>query len=98
MRIMGGENYGLSPLKAVLQVGSAPANRIHWPRIDGLFLVRAIVVTRDVTAVRAGVNDLRVRRIGGDISAFAATYGIPVRTIDGAIRPGVGNSHRAVVL
>ncbi len=56
-----------------------------------------MVVARDLAAVRAGVNDLRITGIGRNVSALASAHRIPTRAIDAS--PGrTGNADRRVVL
>ena len=41
-----------------------------------------VVIPGDLAAIRAGVDDLRIMRIGRDVSAFTSAHRIPIRTID----------------
>ena len=92
------EDYRLGPLETMFDVGGSPSDGIDWPGIDGLFFAGAVVVARDVAAIGAGVNDIRVGGIGRDVAALATADVVPVGAIDGAVRAGAGDADGGVVL
>ena len=75
----------------MLQVAGTPSNGIDRPGIHRLLLMRAVIVPRDLTAIRAGINNVGIIGLGSDVSALAAAHLIPVRAIDTAIEPGAGD-------
>ena len=81
------EDDGLGPLEAMFEIASAPANRVHRPRIDQLLFVSAVIVASDVAAIRTGVNDLGVSGVRRDVAALSAAHGVPVRPINCAVGP-----------
>src|SRR5882724_2751736 len=95
---MGRKHNGFRPLKAMLHIRSRPSDGIYRPRIYRLCFAGAVIVTGDFAAIRTGVDDFRIRRIGRDVTALAAADVVPIRAIDGAVRAGAGNANRGVVL
>jgi hypothetical protein len=89
---------GHGPGVAVFLDGSVVAVGIERPLLDVLDLVGAAIEARDVAEVGAGVDDVRIARVHGDIAAFAATDGIPVGAIDEATIAGSGDADGRVVL
>src|SRR5580658_2620230 len=88
----------LRPLETVLHVCRGPSNRIHRPWIDRLLLARPMIVARNLTSVRTGIYDLRIGRVGRNVSALAASHVVPIWTIDSPSRAGARNRHRRIVL
>src|SRR5205823_1073047 len=66
------------PLEAVAQVGRPVAGGVGRVDADVGSLAVAVVVARDVAAVLAGVDDVRVGRVGGREARFAAADRVPV--------------------
>src|SRR5712672_2030121 len=95
---MGRKHNGFRPLKAMLHIRSRPANGVYRPRIHGLCFAGAVIVTGDFAAIRTGVDDFRIRRIGRDVTALAAANIVPIGPIDGAVRAGASYADGGVVL
>src|SRR6266478_5750420 len=66
------------PGVAVLLHGSVVAIGIERPLLDVLHLVGAAVEPGDVAEVGAGVNDVRIARVDGNVAALASAHGVPV--------------------
>ena len=67
-----------APLEAILQRVRAVAHGVIGPGVDVAHLAGAVVLARDQVAVGAGVDDLRIARIGRDPAAFAAAHVVPI--------------------
>src|SRR5262249_30268486 len=76
----------------------AGAHRIVGPRGDVLGLLGAMVITGQVAAVAASVDDVRVLRVDRDVTAFAAADRMPVGAVDAGAAGPAGNVDGAVVL
>src|SRR5579871_6908282 len=68
------------------------------PRRNGLDLAGSLVEAGERALVIAGVDDVRIGRIGRDIAGFAAAHRIPVRTIDASAVAAAGDGDGSVVL
>ena len=86
------------PLKAVFQIGRAARIRKIGPHRNVLHLAGAFVEARDVALVVARINNIRIGRIGRDVSGFSAAYRIPVVAPDFAVIAAAGNRDRRIVL
>src|SRR5436305_303707 len=94
---MGREGNRFGPLETIFLVCRSRANRIQRPGRYILDLSGVVVIPGDLAAIRAGVDDLRIMRIGRDVSAFTSAHRIPIRTIDSTpLRRR--SAYRAVVL
>src|SRR5580692_7687123 len=82
----------------MLDVRRGPPDGIDRPRINRLILLRMPVVTSNLSAVRPGIHDQRVRRIRCNVPALATTHVVPIRTIDATFSTRAGNSYGCVVL
>src|SRR5579872_177488 len=96
--IMGRKDDRLSPLEAVFLVHSRGANGIERPWSYVLLLASVVIVTRDLAAIRAGIDDFRIMRVRSNVAALAAAHGIPIRAVYASTRAGAGNPDGAVVL
>src|SRR5882762_4323671 len=92
------KHNGFCPLKAMLHIRSRPADGVYRPRIHGLCFAGAVIVAGDFAAIRTGVDDFRIRRIGRDVTALAAANIVPVGTIDGPVWASAGDADGGVVL
>src|SRR5205823_431266 len=72
VRLVRREEDGIAPLEAVLHAFRAPAHRVFGPDVDGAELLRAVVVARQVSAVGAGEDDVRVAGLRRDPARLAA--------------------------
>jgi len=82
----------------VFDIAGSPADWVHRPRVDRLLLVGAMIEPRDFSAIRAGVYDLGIDRVGRDIPTLPPTNVVPVGPINRAIRAGAGDGNGGVVL
>ncbi len=57
-----------------------------------------MVLARDQAVVGAGVDDLRIARVGRDPAALAAAHVVPVLLGDAAAGGAAGDAHGGVVL
>src|SRR5205807_1777798 len=96
--IMGRENNRLRPLETILLVYRCGANRVQGPRGNILCLSGMVIVAGDRAAIRAGVDNFRIVRIGCNVSAFSTADRVPIRTVNAATAGGGGGSDAAVVL
>src|SRR5262249_32366832 len=69
---------------AVLLVGCSVANDVDRPRSNVHRISDVVVIARDLAAVRPGVDDLRIARVGSDVSTLTSAYRIPAGTVDAA--------------
>src|SRR3954470_5681854 len=76
------------------------ADCVRKAREDGdlLRLAGVLVVTVDLTLILGAVADERIGGPGSDVSGFAASCGIPIGLLDGAIIAAAGDGDGAVVL
>src|SRR5713101_3384517 len=77
VRIVRRGHDGRRPLKTVIEWGRTPRVGEFGPHGNALDLVRAAVKARDVALIVAGIHDVRVGGIGGNVSGFPAPNGIP---------------------
>jgi len=61
-------------------------------------LIGAAVEPRDVAEVGAGVNDVRIARVNGNVTALASAHGIPVAAVDVTAVAGGGDTDGRIVL
>ena len=87
----------LGPLETIFLVRCRSANRIDGPRRNVLGLLRAMVVTCDLTAIRTCINSLRITWIRRNVAALTSAYSVPACTINAA-RRCAGNRYRRVIL
>src|SRR5947209_4491325 len=92
------DNDGSGPLKAVLQIGRARADRIQGPGIDLRLLAGAFVEASNVTAVASGKDDLGILGIRSDVSALTSTDLIPIGAVNALVVSTAGDGDGAVVL
>src|SRR3974390_2602504 len=98
VRIVRRNDDGRGPLKAVRQTGGATRVGQFRRDCDVLHLVRAPVEARDIALIVAGINNVRIGRIGRDVSRFAASDRIPIVASNGSVVAAAGNGHSGVVL
>ncbi len=87
----------LCPLEAVFLVGRRCANGIDGPWRHVLSFFRAMVIARDLAAIRTGIDNLGIARIRRNVAALTSAYGVPACAVNTA-RRCAGNRHRRVVL
>ena len=78
LRVVRREHHRGGPLEAVLHLGRRDAGRVRRPGGDVAGLAGAVVVPGQVAAVLAGVDDVRVVRVGHGEAGLAAADGVPV--------------------
>src|SRR5260370_13443000 len=97
MRIVRREDNRLGPLETILLVHRRVADDVDRPRRNVHLFSSVVVIARDLATVRTRVDDLRIARIGGNISALASYPRIPAPSV--AAAPGrAGDADGAVVL
>ena len=92
------DDDGRRPLEPVLHVGRRAATGRLRPDRDIAGFAEPMIVSRHDAVIRAGVDDVRVARIGSDVAAFAAADLIPVGVIDAAAAGPARNRNGGVVL
>src|SRR5262249_9165800 len=85
---------GGGPLEAVAQLGGPAAGGVVRVDADVAGLPRAQVEARDVAAVLARVDDVRVGPVGGGEAGLAAADRVPVARPDARGRQAVAGSGR----
>ncbi len=98
VRIVGRGDNRIGPLEAVLHGFGARAHGIIGPDGDVAKLPSAMVVAREQTIVRAGVNDVGILGIGRQPAALAAADVVPIAHADAALIAASCDADGAVIL
>ena len=83
-----------APLKAVLHGFNTGTHGIVGPGVDVAHGAVLCVEAREQAVVRAGVDEVRIERVGSDPAAFATAYVVPVTLGDGAVVAAAENGDR----
>ena len=94
----GRKGDGKTPLEAVFQNVGAVAHGIIGPGIDVAHLAGVVVLAGDQVAVGSGIDDFGILGIGGDPTAFAAAYVVPILVGDTAGGGAAGDANGGIVL
>ena len=76
----------------ILLHGSVVAIGIERPLLDVLRLVGVPVEPGDRAEIGAGVNDVCIARVNGNVAALASADGVPVCSVDVATIAGGGDT------
>ena len=98
VRIVRGGHDGRRPLKPVIEWGRTPRVGEFGPHGNALDLVRAPVKARDVALIVAGIHNVRVGGIGGNVSRFPAADRVPFVAANRAFIAAAGNRHGGIIL
>ena len=102
--IVGRDDDGIGPGKAVFEFGRIVAVVGFGPDGDEPYLSRAMVVALERaaaarrTADRAHIDDVRIVRMDGDVAALAGAGRVTVAPGDGALLGAAGHGDAGVVL
>src|SRR5205807_4353982 len=76
--IVGRKENWSSPLEPVIQLGRASAIAQVRHHTDIFAFSGPFIKARDLPLIASCVNNVRVRRIWGDVAGFAASHVIPI--------------------